>query len=228
MWIVLFPAESTYADTEEQARQWLGQKVKNYIQVHLQGVDQRDIHTTIRVTPLPENRESYHCRSPLRFTLSKPIPLGNLSLKTHCESLENPWKRVLKASVTIQVPVLISQVRLTPGTPLGSAVIQLSDRDISPLTSGFFTNYLDVADFITARYIQAGAVITPAMVKEPFAVASGNPVTISLKSGALSLTATGIARGSARVGERVKVQRTDNNRTIECIVLNGSTVKPAH
>ena len=226
--IAQFLTSHAYANLQEQAHQWLEQQAENYIHTHLQNVAREDVVTTIHVLPLPGNKENYACRTPLRFTLSKPVPLGNMSLKAHCESLENPWKRVLKAAVTVQVPVLIATVRLIPGSPLSTTDLQLADRDISQLTSGFFTNYLDVADLVTARYIQAGAVITPTMLKEPFVVVSGSPVTISLKSGALSLTATGIARNSARVGERVKVQRTDNNRTIECIVLNASTVEPAH
>lgn len=217
-----------HAHLQEQAHQWLGEQVESYIHTHLQKVDRKGVETVIHVSPLPGNKENYACRTPLRFTLSKPLPLGNLSLKVHCECLENSWKRVLKAAVTVRAPVLIARVRLTLGSPLSTTDLQLAGRDISQLTSGFYTSYLEISDLIAARYIQAGAVLTPAMLKEPFAVLSGSLVTISLKSGALSLTAIGIARGSARVGEKVKVQRTDNNRMIESIVLNASTVEPTH
>ncbi|MBZ6379237.1 flagella basal body P-ring formation protein FlgA [Pacificimonas flava] len=85
------------------------------------------------------------------------------------------------------------------------------------------------ADGLEARRnLAAGRIVRRSDLIQPQLVRRGDPVSIEVRSGTLTITSRGEALGSGAEGERVRVV-TANSRTLEGIVApNGAVVVPLH
>lgn len=73
--------------------------------------------------------------------------------------------------------------------------------------------------------IHAGDILTMTAVEEAPLVASGDRVTILLRSGGIRLSATGVARRSGRSGEVIPVENLDSRRKVLASVVDDRTVE---
>lgn len=76
-----------------------------------------------------------------------------------------------------------------------------------------------------ARNLVAGALLRPADVIAPRLVRRGEPVTITVRSGALAIATGGRALASGGEGDLVRVVSLSTNRTLEGIVEGPSAVR---
>ena len=65
------------------------------------------------------------------------------------------------------------------------------------------------------RFIQAGTVLTPAMIAEPIIVKRGDTVPIVASLGGLSVTSSGEALASAAAGDVIRLKNGRSGRTVE-------------
>lgn len=77
------------------------------------------------------------------------------------------------------------------------------------------------------RRLPAGTVIRSADVAPPRLVKRGEPVTLLVQSGGLSISAQGRALADGRRGDLVRVVATATNRTLDGVVAAPGTVRIA-
>jgi flagella basal body P-ring formation protein FlgA len=129
---------------------------------------------------------------------------------------------------------------LLGGAPLGDEVAVLSrpiargervtaaDFAIEERASGAGRGAVgpaDAAGMEAARNLSAGSVVRPADLVRPRLVRRGQPVTIRIVSGSLTITAAGRALSDAASGEPARVVADATSRTLEGVVDGAGTVR---
>ncbi len=212
---------------ELQACQWLDRQVKQFIDSRFPEVSPARLQYSIVVDPVPEKRYPQACDRMFTFTSSSQLLTGRVSLKASCQSPDQNWRQIIRAWVNLEVPVLVSRERLSPGSPLDdSGVTELAMKECSQLTRGFYVSRQDLQGAVAGRYISPGTVINPALVKQATVIKPGAPVTIFLEKGMVSVVDQGVALEAGKINSVIKVRRSSRDRVIRCRVINGKTVEP--
>lgn len=76
----------------------------------------------------------------------------------------------------------------------------------------------DIGDIEALRPLTAGRIVRPTDVQPVQMVRRGEPVSIEMRSGALTIAASGRALGNGRHGDPVRVFSTSTGRTIDAVV----------
>ncbi|AJP72218.1 flagellar basal body P-ring formation chaperone FlgA [Sphingomonas hengshuiensis] len=85
----------------------------------------------------------------------------------------------------------------------------------------------DAAGMEAVRNLSAGAIVRRGDVIRPQLVRRGEPVTIRIVQGRLSITASGRALGGGAEGEMVRVVVNATSRTLDAMVEGSGTVRIA-
>ena len=78
-----------------------------------------------------------------------------------------------------------------------------------------------------SRRMMAGSVVRASDVTTPRLVRRGEPVTIHVRSGGLTITTSGRALASAGIGDPVRVVANSTNRTLDAVVEGSGAVRVA-
>lgn len=85
----------------------------------------------------------------------------------------------------------------------------------------------DVVGMEAARALSAGAIVRSSDVIRPQLVRRGEPVTIALRDGGLSITTAGRALGGGAAGDFVRIVSLSTNRTLDGVVESTGIVRVA-
>lgn len=106
----------------------------------------------------------------------------------------------------------------------------LSERDfvseeLSPAQARGFLPMQEAAGLEARRPLRSGSPVRNGDVTEPRAVRRGEPVTIRLRTGALTISAPGRALGDAALGEPVRVFSESTKQTLDAFVESAGVVR---
>ncbi|AXK44143.1 flagellar basal body P-ring formation chaperone FlgA [Erythrobacter aureus] len=107
-------------------------------------------------------------------------------------------------------------------------IVSASDFESKELSAGSARSALsaDEADGLEAvRTLRAGMPVRASYLSEPNLVRRGDPVTITIRSGALTITASGKALGDGAENETVRVFSDVTNHTFDAIVEGSGAVR---
>lgn len=121
-----------------------------------------------------------------------------------------------RLSALTRIPVLAADLR--SGDVITDADITFIDAPARDVTSAVIVSKDRLIGMTPRRGVAAGKAITSADLVLPVAVRKGDAVTMTLKSGALQLTAQGKALESGAVGERVRIVNTASNQVVDAVV----------
>lgn len=85
----------------------------------------------------------------------------------------------------------------------------------------------EIVGMEAARSLPAGALVRTSDVIRPQLVRRGEPVTIALRDGGLSITTAGRALGSGAAGDFVRIVSLSTNRTLDAVVEGTGAVRVA-
>lgn len=125
----------------------------------------------------------------------------------------------------IAVPVPIR--RLSAGEVIAESDLTLARMRSDQLGQRIITAKEALVGREVRRVLSPGRPVTDNAVIAPVAVARNKPVTLEYRQGALLITARGRALGNGAVGEMVRVQNLDSNRTLTGLVTAPGTVSAA-
>lgn len=122
---------------------------------------------------------------------------------------------------TVETPVLDRMIER-------GEILSSDDFTTEPLppshTRGAIT--ADVADGMEAsRRLRAGAVVRAGDVMTPRLVRRGEPVTIHVRSGGLTISTSGRALADGAMGDLVRVVASSTNRTLDAEVESSGSVR---
>ncbi len=85
----------------------------------------------------------------------------------------------------------------------------------------------DIIGMAATRRLAAGSIVRSSDIGRPQIVRRGEPVTITLRSGTLTITSSGRALASGAKGDLVRVVATATSRTLDGIVEGSGAVRIA-
>jgi flagella basal body P-ring formation protein FlgA len=100
-------------------------------------------------------------------------------------------------------------------------------QDVPAVQARTLPRLKDIVGMEAARALQAGAMVRASDVIRPQLVRRGEPVTIALRQGGLSITTAGRALGNGAAGEFVRIVSLSTNRTLDGVVEATGLVRVA-
>jgi flagella basal body P-ring formation protein FlgA len=120
------------------------------------------------------------------------------------------------------VPVLVRAIER-------GEILAADDFEVQPRSAGLATGALaprNAAGREAVRNLAAGMVVRAGDVVTPRLVRRGEPVTVNVRSGGLTIATTARALGSGGMGDLVRVVTT-TNRTLDAVVEGSGAVRIA-
>lgn len=125
----------------------------------------------------------------------------------------------------IQVPVPTR--RLSPGEVIAEADLTMTALRTDQLGQRVITDRNALLGQTARRVLSPGRPVPDNSVATQTAVTRNKPVTLEYRQGALLITARGRALANGAVGDQIRVQNLDSNRTLTGTVTGPSTVSTA-
>lgn len=148
--------------------------------------------------------------------LGAAVVIGMVPLHAQNTAISAPAKAPLVA-----VPVLDRAI--AKGDVLG--IDDFVTRDVSVAQARAVPLVKDVVGMEALRALSAGAIVRRSDVIRQQLVRRGEPVTIALRDGGLSITAPGRALGSGAKGDFVRVVSLSTNQTLDGVVEGTGAIR---
>lgn len=159
------------------------------------------------------------CTRPLDVQFSgDPWQSNSPSLLVACQG-ERPWRMYVTASVSIHGPALVATRPLTRGERITRDLLSRTSVEINASHRGVITDPQQAIGMEVRRSINAGSPITPDVLSAPDAVARGDHVIITARTGGFSVSSRGKALANAGIGEQVLVENLRSSRTVKANVV---------
>ncbi len=136
-----------------------------------------------------------------------------------------PWKVYVPVDVIVQAKVLTAARTLPKGHYLTRADVSVAERDVSRLTSGFYSNPAELTGLRLKQPVIAGRLITPSVLEAERLVRRGQTVTLTVASGGLSIRMAGKALMDGAKNQRIRVENLSSGRIVEGVVRSPEHVE---
>ncbi len=120
--------------------------------------------------------------------------------------------------------VCIADKKLKRKTVLSDADLKLDTRDVTEIHENFYSNIAEIEGKSLDRTILAGTVLTEDMIEVPFLVKRGDKVKIVSREKTAMVTADGIAKKDGRMGDKIQVRNSINNKLVDVWVCGTGEV----
>ena len=164
------------------------------------------LDTRLRLSSCDQALETF---SPFDATFSHRTTIG-----VRCNS-DKPWTVYVPVTVASEVEALVLTRAVGRGDILRRSDVSVRRQRQSKSGMAFFQEPDMVIGKQAKRFIQAGTVLTPAMIAEPIIVKRGDTVPIVASLGGLSVTSSGEALASAAAGDVIRLKNGRSGRTVE-------------
>lgn len=121
--------------------------------------------------------------------------------------------------------VVVATRTVRRGSSLTEDFVVVEERDITSAKHGFFTDLEELVDTRAKRPIGDGGIVSQRHVEPIPVLQRGDEVTMALRSGNMSLLATGIAMQDGGIGQRIRVQNIDSRKVVYGEVVDANTVR---
>jgi len=176
------------------------------------------------VARIDPNLRMPSCTKKLTLKKNEPRLLGRVSIRVRCDG-SNPWQIYVPVTVKAYQKVVTAAAPLAREQRLDKSVIELTEKDVSRLTQGYFSSVSEVLGKSLKRPVSLNGVIQPNMVVEAMVIKRGDEVMIIAKVGTLSVKSHGIAVNNGRVGQQIQVKNKASKRVITARVINSALVE---
>ena len=149
---------------------------------------------------------------------------GNVTVSVSCSAPSN-WSLYVQATVQVFENVVVSGRSMSRGELLGKQDVELTRRDVSALSSGYFTRTDEVAGMVLKRSVRAGMVMTPSLLKQQRLIRRGDKVTIIAVSGGVEVRMEGQALMDGVKGEVIRVRNLSSKLEVEAEVISPGLVR---
>ncbi|MBN1290297.1 MAG: flagellar basal body P-ring formation protein FlgA [Candidatus Latescibacteria bacterium] len=128
------------------------------------------------------------------------------------------------AQIKIMKTVVVACSEINRGEPVNIDDVEMKKIDVTGMNTYFETPSL-LEGMQTKRSVRPGMVLNDTNVCPIPVVNRGDPVTIKVFIGNIRAVAEGIARQDGGVGEMIKVYNEMTRTTLDCMIIDGKTVR---
>jgi len=178
---------------------------------------QRGQRVSYKISRVDPRLRLADCEVPVSVDLGTANLLGRVTAKVACKGA-SPWTIYVPLSVQVFKKVVTVRSPATTGKILKQSDLQLSEKEVSSLTQGYFSDFNQVANKLLKRSVTMNGVVTPNMIEEPKVIRKGDEVMIVAAKGTLSVSSPGIALSDGRVGQQISVKNSSSKRVVKAVV----------
>lgn len=166
-----------------------------------------------------------NCDRPLQaFATAATAAGGSRSVGIRCTG-SRPWTLYVPVRVSRHEPVVVLGRTVQRGAVLSEQDLRTVERDVTTMTSGYFSEPRVLVGHRLKRSAAAGTALTPALVHRPPTIARGDRITLVSNGGGVSVSAPGEALADARRGERLSVRNLSSGKVVEGVVRDPGIVE---
>lgn len=201
------------------------QSIESAIQVYLKQQVAVGIHSQFQVTPLDPRLQLKTCNQPLQVQTNRlSVPQGGrLTVQVACQG-DAPWRIFVPVKIMTPVTVLSLARPLAPGAQITAQDLSTQIVNANSQTSAYLTQPADAIGLVVTRPMQAGQILTQQDLNAAQIIKRGDRVTLIAGGDGVSVSAEGIAQGSAGAGQRVMVKNSRSGAQVEGIARDAHTV----
>lgn len=167
------------------------------------------------------------CDEPLQaFQPAGGRSLGNTTVGVRCPGTQ-PWTLYVPVKVSIHDTIVVAVRPLSKGAIVQNQDVELLEKDLSVLRSGYYKDLSQVIGKQVIRTISMGTAITMPMVKPQLQIKRGQQISLVAESNGLKVRMTGEALTDGASGERIQVRNLSTRKVVEGIVHSATTVQIA-
>jgi flagella basal body P-ring formation protein FlgA len=133
-------------------------------------------------------------------------------------------RRAIHGSAVETVPVLIVKAAVARGVQLTASDVAIERRPKTSAHDGMLVNAADAVGQEARRALGEGHLLRAADLVEPTLVKNNTTVSMVLKSGGLTLTATAQALRDGKKGEAIQVMNVQSKRVLQAVVTGPNEV----
>ncbi|WP_417519060.1 flagellar basal body P-ring formation chaperone FlgA [Marinobacter sp.] len=158
------------------------------------------------------------CTAPLAVEFTgDPWRSEHPSVEVACSG-ERPWRMFVTTTVSINGPALVAARPFGRGERITQDMIKTRSVVVNASRRGIITDAGLIEGMVVRRPVNSDSVLTPDLLEAPDAVARGDHVIITARSGSFSVRSRGKALANASVGEQVLVENLTSSRTVRANV----------
>lgn len=135
------------------------------------------------------------------------------------------WTVYVPVDVAVETSVLVVHRGVGRGQPVDAGDVRIETRRVSRLQSGYFSEVGQLEGFVAKRHIQAGTVLSPAMLRLPRIVRRGDLVTLFIDQGTIKITAPGESRSDGARGDIVRVVNAKTGKRLRGRVIGKGRIE---
>ncbi|NRA70796.1 MAG: flagellar basal body P-ring formation protein FlgA [Gammaproteobacteria bacterium] len=219
--IIIFILSSFYssgADVNDPRRIHINQLVNDFIKQKINADVEEKV--SISVNKIDRRIKIQDCDKPLSLSLAGKNKISRHT--TVAVKCENKWKMYIPVKIKRLRAVVIASQALAAGALLNRSNLTLAYQDILLLRGTTLSNIATIEGSKLIRQVQSGQTITSNLL---CLVCKGEPVSIFVHSGNLTIKSTGIALKSGINGQVIAVRNTSSGRVIEATITAVATVE---
>jgi flagella basal body P-ring formation protein FlgA len=148
---------------------------------------------------------------------------ARLTIEVSCA--EPAWRVFVPVRIVARERVVVAARTLAPRTALTSADLEVVERELGSLTSGYFRQPDELLGSLPVRALGAGEVLTPALVRPGMLVRRGQRVTLLAQAAGLTVRMAGEAQSDGGLNQRIRVRNLSSERQVEGVVRSADTVE---
>jgi len=137
----------------------------------------------------------------------------------------SPWALYVPAELRVYRDVLVVARPMQRGESFGSNDVLLEERDVLAGGGAALTRLEEAIGLNAKRAINANTVLTAALIESPVLVRRGDSISISSRSGGVSVQTSAICLSDGRSGERIRARNLRSNRVIDVRVTGPGTAE---
>jgi flagella basal body P-ring formation protein FlgA len=201
------------------------QSIESAIKTYLKQQVAVGTQSQFQITPLDPRLQLKTCNQPLHVQTNRlGVPQGGrLTVKVACLG-DAPWRIFVPVKIMTPVTVLSLARPLAPGAQITAQDLSTQVVNANNQTSAYLTQPADAIGQVVTRPMQAGQILTQQDLNAAQIIKRGDRVTLVAGGDGVSVSAEGIAQGSAGAGQRLMVKNSRSGAQVEGIVRDAHTV----
>lgn len=142
---------------------------------------------------------------------------SRLNVRVRCAG-PSPWSLYIPVTVRVYREVVVADRALARGTILTASDLRLEERDSLSANGPVLERIEDAVGQGLRRPVAPNTLLGPAALESPVLVRRGDRVTVSVRSGGITVSTHAEALRDGRRGERIMARNLQSRRTIELTV----------
>lgn len=189
--------------------------------------DQGLADAEVRATALDTRLRLKRCEVPLEtFNNDSNLRGGRTTIGVRCTGAA-PWTLYVPVAVTAHTYIVLVEGPLPRGTVLDAAHLRLEKRPLHALPPQYLTDIEQAVGRTLTRAVTGTTIASPNLLQARDLVVKGQDVTILAAGTNVQVRMAGVALQKGQLGERIDVKNTSSGKTVQAVIVDGSTVQVA-